>query len=45
MPLQGYFFGNRDQFSYKEVKFEYEQLDDIRWESNEQIGKCEFELL
>lgn len=42
---KGYFFGKRDQFSYKDDKFEYDQLDDIRWEPKEQIGKCEFELL
>ncbi len=42
---KGYFFGKRDQFSYKEDKFEYDQLDDIRWETKEQIGKCDFELL
>ncbi len=42
---QGYFFGNRNQTTYKEDEFKYDKFDDTRWESKEKIGKCDFELL
>ncbi len=42
---QGYFFGNRNQTTYKEDEFKYDKFDETRWESKEKIGKCDFELL
>lgn len=41
---EGYFFGQRDIFSFKNKDFSYERLDDVRWESKSQVAACDFEL-
>ena len=42
--INGYFFGSLDLEEYKKDKFYYTPINDITWESKENIAPCDFSL-